>query len=476
MAMTDMDSRTEDRQASTGPSSESLKAQPATDLGVQSEGRKLIWSSPSYVSDDKEELQHPRHEKSKRPIPGNHMKSKVTALSEDLFAKHGSLGKVSDLLGDETVAEMRKLIVQAQATALSALTPLLKALDLVETPTELAMRKTKLAGSSEKVKQDDLGKCEMVSGTHAKKTYQSILKDYPKYVEECRKKIEAGTAKTEEENFIGYVTIKEDEEKLRNARAGIRDAIAYFMFAQMLGIDSKPDFNRILRIFCPEEGSSSQPEPSQDDGKKKISNEVMSSQMQNAYIKLVRNLQEWLVKTDASTGDKKEKVIAEATTGGAEPKKTAKRAGKSKESFTDQGSAAALASHYYPLGVPGQILQNEQWNYVEAHSHPPYWPYTQAFYPSQDPYYLHSQLNPAGSMEAGVWPHCDQQETDEETPAPSGWPTLPETLKKDVGSPMNVPLPRIDLEMPTTEAKKAVPGGNQRQPEERGLSFGASWT
>jgi len=55
--MTDMDSRTEDRQASTGPSSESLKAQPATDLGVQSEGRKLIWSSPSYVSDDKEELQ-----------------------------------------------------------------------------------------------------------------------------------------------------------------------------------------------------------------------------------------------------------------------------------------------------------------------------------------------------------------------------------------------------------------------------------
>jgi hypothetical protein len=79
-----------------------------------------------------------------------------------------------------------------------------------------------------------------------------------------------------------------DQVKLRNARAALRDAMVYFMVPQTLGVDSKSDFVNVIRSISTE-----------------IDQDVFSSQMQNAYMKLLRNLQDWLSKTDVATGKSK---------------------------------------------------------------------------------------------------------------------------------------------------------------------------
>lgn len=76
-----------------------------------------------------------------------------------------------------------------------------------------------------------------------------------------------------------------DLTRLRAARAALRDAIAYFLIPQTLGLDSKNDFLNALK--------------SVNSG---VDRDIFSSQMQNSYMKLLRNLQTWFANMDLATG------------------------------------------------------------------------------------------------------------------------------------------------------------------------------
>ena len=209
-----------------------------------------------------------RHPKSKRPMPSDHITCDATALMQDLFLVDGSLAQACDsikggrpLLGAARVQEIRELIFQAQRAALLAMEPLLQAQRLLQSMPE--------------------GLYHLPQGT--------TLAAQQRKLKWMRETMEPQEVVAEQELLVReFKDHDADQVKLRNARAALRDAMTYFLVPQTLGVDSKHDFVNVIWAISAEGDQ-----------------DTFSSQMQNAYVKLLRNLQEWLAKTNVATGKPK---------------------------------------------------------------------------------------------------------------------------------------------------------------------------
>ena len=216
------------------------------------------------------------HSRSKRLVPSNNIKAEASALAQDIFLSEGALGQAresckegQDLLGEARVGEVRRLVTEAQHASWLTIEPLLKAHALLlELPEGLHNVPSGVSLRDEQQKLSAMGQLALRAtlGQEAE---------------------EARVAFERQEVFVGEVLQYEaDQEKLRRARSALRDAIVYFMVPQMLGLDSKREFVNVLRTMC-----------SSDEG-----GAMFSSQMQNAYRKLLGGMQEWVEKTDVRSG------------------------------------------------------------------------------------------------------------------------------------------------------------------------------
>ena len=293
-----------------------------------------------------------RHAKSKRPLPGNYRKAPATALMQDMFLRSGSLGQAygscqpggAPLVGQDRIEEIRKLLSQAQMQATSAVQPLLQAHSLLLCSGRPPCPGTSLAEETRKLKRLQEALAEATEGGDAANEIAATTMQQRAAVAALAVEEQLRLVEQWREHEAGQVL-------LRNARAAVRDAIVYFLLPLTLGLDSRPDFVRALRSILPEDDE-------QGEGWG-----VFSSQMQNAYQKLLRNLQEWFKNTDFSSGsrsanpDDKEEGDEErkALLTQQRPEVVAKETSPGSSLFPAYVSISPCSSHSSPPSSPSSL-------------------------------------------------------------------------------------------------------------------------